>query len=66
MTDNLPQSGLVLTRKVGESFLIGGKITVILDEVIGQRAKIRIVAPRDVPIIRTEIVEGHSNGTHNR
>lgn len=48
--------GLVLSRKIGEKLIIGDVITVEVVELRGGRARLRIVAPRDIPIHREEIV----------
>ena len=47
---------LVLSRKVGEKIVIGGTITITLVEI--QRGKVRlgIEAPKDVPVMRTELL----------
>jgi carbon storage regulator len=46
---------LVLSRKRGESILIGNDITVTVLEVRGDRVKLGFTAPVDVPIHRTEV-----------
>ncbi|HBT39698.1 MAG: Carbon storage regulator-like protein [Thermotoga sp. 50_1627] len=46
---------LVLTRKVGESFIIGDEIEVVVLKIEGSEVKIGISAPRHVKIYRTEI-----------
>ena len=48
---------LVLQRKVGESFLIGEDITVSIIGIEGNRARIAISAPNEVPILRSELVQ---------
>ena len=48
---------LVLSRKIGEQIKIGADVIVTLLRVMGDRARIGIDAPREVPIIRTEIEE---------
>ena len=53
---------LVLTRKRGESIRIGDDIVITLSGINGSRAGIAIDAPRDIPIIRSEL-EG---GGHDR
>lgn len=49
-------SGLVLTRKEGESFEIGDSIVVTVVEIRGARVRIQISAPEDVSIMRTELL----------
>lgn len=46
---------LVLTRKLGESIIIDGRITVKIVRVDGDTVKMGIEAPADVPIHREEI-----------
>lgn len=49
---------LVLRRCVGEHILIADTIRVTVLAIEGQRVKVGIDAPRDVPIVRSELVEG--------
>jgi carbon storage regulator len=49
---------LVLTRKVNESIIINGNITVTLLEIEGDKVKIGIAAPREVAIFRKELHDG--------
>lgn len=51
------QGGLVFTRLVGESFTIGDDIVVQVYEIIGNRAKIRVVAPKHIPVVRSELLK---------
>jgi len=51
---------LVLTRKVGESLLIGGEIEVTLLEIKGDSVRIGVKAPRETRIQRAEILEAVS------
>lgn len=55
---------LVITRKANESFTIGDSILVIVERVNGKRVKIRIIAPKDVTILRSEIANRTSEGHH--
>jgi len=48
---------LVITRKEGESIMIGDEIEIIVIEYKDNRARIGIKAPRDVPVDRREIRE---------
>ncbi|PZR54144.1 carbon storage regulator [Xylanimonas oleitrophica] len=47
---------LVLSRRVGESLVIGGGITVTVVEVRGETIRLGIDAPRDVRVNRAEVV----------
>lgn len=51
---------LVLTRKAGETVVIGGGITLTVLEVRGDGIRIGIDAPRDVEIHRGEVLEAVS------
>ena len=46
---------LVLSRKLGESLVIGDGITVTVLATDGGRVKLGIVAPAEVPVHREEI-----------
>lgn len=46
---------LVLTRKVGESFVIGDNITVTVVRVAGGGVRIGIEAPEDCTVMRREL-----------
>ena len=46
---------LVLTRKRAESIMIGDDIEVSVLAVSGDKVKIGIAAPRDVPVFRKEV-----------
>lgn len=46
---------LVLTRRVGESILIGDDIEVKVSEIGGSQARLTFFAPDDVAIVRKEI-----------
>lgn len=49
---------LVLTRKIGESFVIGDDIKVtIIDIIGGNKVRVGIEAPHEVPVYREEIYE---------
>lgn len=48
---------LVLRRKVGEKLLIGEDIEVVVLEVTGDRVKLGIDAPREVEILRQELLD---------
>jgi carbon storage regulator len=46
---------LVLTRKVGEEIIIDGHIRITISSVNGDRVKVGVTAPRDVPVNRGEV-----------
>jgi carbon storage regulator len=48
---------LVLTRKPGEKLHIGGSITITVTGVKGNKVRIGIDAPQDVPIVRAELTD---------
>ena len=58
---------LVLTRKIGETLVIGGNVTVSVLNVKGSQVRIGITAPPDVSVNREEIhlriLKERANGT---
>jgi len=48
---------LILTRRVGESLMIGDDITITVLGVKGNQVRIGVNAPRDVAVHREEIYE---------
>ena len=48
---------LVLTRKVGQSIVIGNEIEVVVLEVRGEQVRVGIRAPKTVTVHRKEIYE---------
>jgi carbon storage regulator CsrA len=46
---------LVLTRKETESIIIGGDIEVVITRISGNKVRVGVSAPRDIPIYRKEI-----------
>lgn len=51
---------LVLTRRVNERILIGDNITVTVLEVRGDQVRIGIDAPREVEVLREELLNRDS------
>ena len=48
---------LILTRRVGETLIIGDKVTVTVLGVKGSQVRIGVNAPKDVAVHRQEIYE---------
>lgn len=48
---------LVITRRQGEAVVIGRDIEIIVSEVSGDKIKLCIDAPREVAIMRKELLE---------
>ena len=49
---------LVLTRKIGESFVVGDDVKItIIDIIGGNKVRVGIDAPQEVPVYREEIYE---------
>jgi carbon storage regulator len=46
---------LVLTRKANQSIMIGDDIEVSVLSVMGEKVRIGIQAPQEIPVFRTEI-----------
>jgi carbon storage regulator len=60
MDDNHYEKGcLLLTRKIGESFVIGenAEITITVLDIKNGRARIGIIADKSVPVNRMEVHE---------
>ncbi|MCL4104772.1 UNVERIFIED_CONTAM: hypothetical protein GTU68_034211 [Idotea baltica] len=54
---------LVLSRKKGESIVIGDNIVLTIVEVRGDKIRLGIEAPREVPVHRQEIRDAIMNGS---
>ena len=52
---------LVLTRKVGESILVGDTIKIVVLEVRRQQVRLGIESPPDIVVLREEIVRRLTN-----
>lgn len=48
---------LIITRKKGESFMIGDNIEIIINKIEDGSVKIGINAPKDISILRKELYE---------
>lgn len=54
---------LTLSRRTGETILIGSDIVIHVRHIVGQQARISIEAPREVSIVRGELLV-EDNKTH--
>lgn len=48
---------LILTRKIGETLMIGDNVTVTVLDVKGNQVRVGVNAPRDVAVHREEIYD---------
>ena len=48
---------LILQRKEGQSLTIGDRIVVTVQEIGQGRVRLSVDAPRDITVLRTELVE---------
>ncbi len=48
---------LVISRKTSESIMIGDNIEIIISEISSDKVKIAINAPKEIPVLRKELVE---------
>ena len=48
---------LCLSRKLGEKIIIGDNITITVIDIQGNKIRLGIEAPRDVSVMREELVE---------
>lgn len=57
---------LVLTRKANQSIMIGDEIEVSVLSIMGEKVRIGIQAPRDIPVFRREVyleIQSEQDGT---
>lgn len=58
---------LVLSRKSNESIIINNNITVTVVEIRGDKVRLGIVAPKDIPVHRQEVYDLiHGEGATER
>lgn len=48
---------LVISRKTSESIMIGDNIEIIISDISSDRVKIAVNAPKEITILRKELVE---------
>ena len=48
---------LVLSRKKGEQIVINGNVTITVIEIRGDKVRLGIDAPAEVPVHRLEVIE---------
>jgi carbon storage regulator len=48
---------LILTRRIGETLMIGDRVNVTVLEVKGNQVRLGINAPKDVAVHREEVLE---------
>ena len=51
---------LILQRKTSESLVINGNVKITIQEITADRVKIAIDAPREISIVRSELLEAAS------
>ena len=51
---------LIITRKLGEGITIGDNVELIINEITDGKVKIAIEAPKEVKILRKELVEAEA------
>ncbi len=58
---------LVLSRKKNESIIINDDITIVVVEIRGDKVRLGVEAPKEVPVHRNEVYEAirRSHGTNN-
>lgn len=47
---------LILSRRLGESFLIGNDIEIMVYEIQGDKVRIGINAPKNINVLRSELI----------
>ena len=47
---------LILSRREGEKLVIGTDVVLEVVEVVGNRVRLAVTAPRHVPVVRAELI----------
>jgi carbon storage regulator len=53
---------LVLSRRAGESILIGGDVEIVILGTDGGQVRVGIRAPRDITVLRKELLQEEAEG----
>lgn len=48
---------LILTRKVGQGFMIGQDVEITITEISGDKVRVGIEAPKQIKVLRRELCE---------
>ncbi|CAM3692810.1 carbon storage regulator CsrA [Cohnella lubricantis] len=48
---------LILTRKIGQSIMLGNDVEIVVSAIDGDQVKIGIQAPKELKILRKEVYE---------
>lgn len=48
---------LILSRKTGQSLIIGDNIEILITDISGDKVKLGINAPREIQVLRKELVQ---------
>ena len=54
---------LVLSRKKNEQIVIGNDITIVVVEIRGDKVRLGVEAPKEVPVHRREVFDAIQRGT---
>jgi carbon storage regulator len=57
---------LVISRRIGESFVIGDDITATVVDITGEKVVLGLEAPKSVPIVRVEPAAGEKREINER
>ena len=55
---------LVLSRKKNESIVINDDITIVVVEIRGDKVRLGVEAPKEVPVHRREVYDAIQHGQH--